>query len=57
MSQLPIDTSLLFKFLGEAEYKNRLYVQTMTQQMQQINQLTAELNDLKDPKKENDVKE
>ena len=50
-NRLPVNSDLLFRFLGESEYKIKLYEQTMTQQMQQINQLTEELKALKEADK------
>ena len=50
---IPVNSKVLFRFFGEAEYKLKLYEQTMTQQQQQIQALEKELEEFK---KEKDTK-
>ena len=44
---IPIETDILFRYLGQAEYKIKLYEETMTQQAQQISILEKERDELK----------
>ena len=57
---VPVNSGLLFKHLGEAEYKIKLYEATMTQQAQQIKTLTEQLEKCKckkdEPEKKDDKK-
>ena len=50
--QIPVSAEILFRYLGEAEYRNKVLEQTVLQQNSVIERLKKELDELKNPSKE-----
>ncbi len=50
--EIPVNAELLFKYLGEAEYKLKLLEQTIFRQNGMIENLRKEIDELKNPPKE-----